>query len=146
MEVIERRKKKLREDLLFLRTNKLTLLKTTAYSPEDYLAEESKVQKELDFLIQKEQISEEAMSAVIKEVIYLSELVQDTYLYYLNANSAEKDEIIRKIFSELYYSQEGLVYKCKEGFIPLSSRFETECDPTENRTPINGLKSRRPNR
>jgi site-specific DNA recombinase len=146
METIERRKKKLREDLLFLRTNKLSLLKTSAYSPEEYLAEENNVQTELNLLMQKEQISEEAMSQVIKEVIKLSELVQNAYLYYQYANSEEKDAIMRTIFSELSYSQKGLKYKCKKGFEALSSRFETKCDPTGNRTRLPSLKSLCPNR
>ncbi len=136
METIERRKKKLREDLLYLRTNKLSLLKTTAYSPEEYLLEESKVQGELNILMQKEQISEEAMSEVVKEVIKLSELIQNAYVCYQNGDSREKEEIIRIIFSEFSYSQKGLFYKCKNGFTALSSRFETKCDLTGNRTPI----------
>ena len=146
MDTIERRKKKLREDLFYLRTNKLTLLKTTAYTPEDYLLEESKINVELNSLMQREQVSEEAMSETIKEVLYLSELLQDAYLFYINGNSAEKYEITQKIFSELSYSQKGLFYKCKDGFIALSSRFETICDSTENRTLITALRRQCPNR
>ncbi len=146
MESIERRKKKLREDLYYLRTNKLTLLKTSAYSPEDYLLEESKINTELNSLMQREQISEEAMSETIREVVYLSELLQDAYLFYENGNSAEKYEITQKIFSELSYSQKGLFYKCKDGFIALSSRFETICDPTENRTPLSRMRILCPSR
>jgi hypothetical protein len=107
IDAIERRKKKLREDLCYLRTNKLTLLKTSAYTPEDYLAEEKSVQQELNSLMMKEQVSEEAMSAVVKDVIQLSELVQNAYMYYEKAESPEKEEIVRKIFSELTYSKKG---------------------------------------
>ena len=76
------------------------------------------------------------MSLVIKEVVQLSELLQNAYLYYQYANDHEKDLIIRKIFSELRYSQNGLHFQCKNGFEALSERFETKCDLTGNRTPI----------
>ena len=143
---IEQRKKKLREDLAYLRTNKLSLMKSGVYSPEEYLFEEEKVNTELNRLVLQEVASDKKVSDAVKDIIKLSELLKDTYLYYSNAKPHEKQDIIRIIFSELKYSSKGLEYKCKNGFLPLQNRFETICDLTENRTPLPSLRRMCPNR
>ncbi len=76
------------------------------------------------------------MNAVIKDVVKLSELLESGYNWYSFANSQEKQEIIKIIFSELSLSENTLQYKCKNGFKALESRFVSECDPTGNRTRI----------
>lgn len=146
LEQIERRKKKLREDLSYMRSNKLSLLRNNVYSIDDYLKEEKQIDDELERLTRSERLSDVKMSDVVKDAIKLSELLKDAYLYYSNAKPHEKQDIIRIIFSELKYSSKGLEYKCKNGFLPLQNRFETICDPTENRTPLLSLRRIRPNR
>ena len=146
LEQMERRKKKIREDLTYLRTNKIPLLSSGVYTPVDYLAEESKLNSELTALQNEEQASDVSMAATIKEVVKLSELVKDLGFYYDLANAEEKDLIMRRIFSELTLRQNVLEFQCKTAFKSLESRFVPDCDPTGNRTRINGLKSRRPNR
>ena len=69
------------------------------------------------------------MHEVIKDLVKLSELLKDGYKWYDSADSREKEEIIRIIFSELFVSGNTLTYQCKNGFKPLQSRFNTVCDP-----------------
>ncbi|MFA6552408.1 MAG: recombinase family protein [Candidatus Paceibacterota bacterium] len=123
----ERRKRKIREDLTYLRTNKLILLKSGVYSPEEFLGEENKLNSELTILQDAEQVSDATMHEVIKDITTLSELVKNGYEHYKNANSTEKEAIIRVIFSELSLSGNTLKYKCKNGFEALQSRFDAIC-------------------
>lgn len=142
----DRKKKKIREDIAYLRSNRLNLLKTGAYSPEDYIAEEGMLNKKLGDLQDAEQTSDVAMHEVIKDVIKLSELLKDTNLYYQNANPQEKEEIIKIIFSELVISGETLSYKCSTGFQPFENRMSIFGDPTGSRTRLSSLRRMRPNR
>ena len=146
IEQMERKKRKLREDLAFLRSNKLSLLKTGAYTAEAIVAEETKLESGINALINDEHTSEVAMSETIKDIMKLSELLKNTVPYYDFANSQEKQEIIRIIFSELYLSGNTLTYKVQKGFEAFENRFISNCDPTENRTPLLALKRRCPNR
>ena len=66
----------------------------------------------------------------MKEVVKLSELLKDAYLYYQNANPQEKETVIKQIFSELTINGNTLKYKCKNGFQALESRFVASGDPT----------------
>ena len=143
---VERKKKKIREDLAYIRSNKLSLLKTGVYTPEGLMEEETKLNSELTILQNQEQSSDIAMHETMKEIQKLSELVKNVIPYYKFANPYEKEKIIRVIFSELSISQNTLNYKCKKGFECFENRFVTFCDPTENRTLITGLKTRCPNR
>ena len=143
---IERKKKKLREDLAYLRSNKLALLKSGAYTPEDYMDEEEKLNGELCELTEREQVSDEAMHETMKDVQKLSELVKNVALYYDFANPTEKEHIMRTLFSELYVSNKTLEYKVQTGLECFEDRFDAICDPTENRTLISALRRRRPNR
>lgn len=120
IELHQRQQKRIREELTYLRTNKLTLLKTGAYSPEDYLAEESKLNLALDDLSLKIQASDTSMHEVMKDLVILSELVKETYSYYFLGNPGEKKQIISLLFSELTLSGETLQFNCKKGFEFLS--------------------------
>jgi hypothetical protein len=103
LESIERQKKKLREDLGYIRANKLNLLKTGVYTPEGLLEEENKLHSELQKLQASEYISDAAMHEATKEVIKLSELLKNLYVQYEFATIAEKEEIISLLFSELSF-------------------------------------------
>jgi site-specific DNA recombinase len=133
---IDRRKRKVREDIAYIGTNKLTLLRSGAYTPEDLLAEESKLTAELNQLQTQEAASDTSMSQVIQEAIKLSELLDNVAAIYDFAESSEKESIIRAIFSELTMSEKTLQFQCKNAFKALESRFLPTCDPTGIRTPI----------
>ena len=126
----DREKKKIRDDLKYLRENKLPLLKSGVYSPVTYMEEETKLTTQITRLQDDEQISDLAMNAVISDVVKLSELLEYGSTYYEYANSDEKAEIIRIIFSELSLSQNTLQYKCRNGFKALESRFTSVCEPS----------------
>lgn len=142
---IERRKKKIREDLKYLNTNKLILLRTGAYTPEGFLEEEQKLNDELNTLKERENTSDEAMRETMEDITKLSELLKNAVPYYNFANPREKEVIIKIIFSELYISKNTLEYKLQNGFLCFENRFNAICDPTGSRTRIAGLKSRCPN-
>jgi hypothetical protein len=131
---MERRKKTIREDLAYIRSNKLSLLKTGVYSPETLLEEETKLSSELNALQNAEQASDIAMHETMKDIAKLSELIKDVVPYYGIAKPLRKEQIIRVIFSELYVSKDTLKYKLKKGFECFGNRFNAICDPTGSRT------------
>ena len=143
---IDRRKRKIREDIAYIGTNKLMLLRTGAYSPEELLAEESKLTTELNSLLSQEAASDASMSQVIKEAIKLSELLDVVATVYDSAESPDKEVIVRRIFSELTLTNNALQFKCKNGFKALEARFSLNHDPTGSRTRVTCLKSKCPNR
>jgi len=127
---IERKKRKKREDLKYLRSNKLSFLRTEVYTPEDYANEEDKLNNELIELQGQEEISDQAMHDTMKEVIKISELLKRVTEYYGFGNTNEKEYIINILFSELFISDKTLKYKLHRGIDCLSERFHAVCDPT----------------
>jgi len=101
LESLERKKKKIREDLNYIFVNKLSLLKSGVYTPENLLKEEEKLNSQLSQLKSTEDISDEAMHETMKDVIKLSELLKDVVPHYNSAVPHEKERVIRTIFSEL---------------------------------------------
>jgi site-specific DNA recombinase len=130
LEIDERKKKRIREDLAYLNANTLMLLRTGAYTAETLAAEEARLNLDLASLRDAEDASDISMEETVKDLIKLSELLKDGLVYYCNAKPREKDQIIRVIFSELTLSGNVLEYKCKNGFEPLATRFVSPCDPT----------------
>lgn len=126
---IERKKKKVREDLSYLRSNKLNLLRTGAYSPEEYHTEEERLNSELYKLNEREQTSDEAMHETMKDIKKLSELLKDITQLYDFANPHEKEDITKCIFSELHIFNNTLKYKVQTGLECLVHRFDALCDP-----------------
>jgi DNA invertase Pin-like site-specific DNA recombinase len=122
-EQIERAKRKIREDLAYLRANKLPLLKTGVYTPESLIAEEDKLETELAKLHRKEEVSDAAMHDTMEEVQNLSELIKNLIPYYEVGKPREKEQIIRKVFSELRLSQDTLEYSLKKSISFLSNRI-----------------------
>jgi hypothetical protein len=130
IESAERRKKRVREDLAYLNVNRLTLLKTGAYSAEKLVVEEATLNLELTALCDAEMASDVSMRETVNDAVRLSELLKNGYTYYSFANPEEKKKIIRVIFSELKLSGDTLDYQCRNGFQALASRFVPNCDPT----------------
>ena len=96
----DRRKKKIREDLTYLRTNKLQLLKSGVYTPEMLLEEETRLNTDLNVIQDGEIISDLSMQAVMEDILKLSELLKNGSDYYSEAKSPEKEQIVRIIFSQ----------------------------------------------
>ena len=125
----ERKKKKIREDLAYLDANRLTLLKTGAYTPEGIVVEEAKLRRELSMLEEREH-SDADVRETVKYAVRLSELLKSLCLYCSNGKSEEKEEIIRTTFSELTITENVVDYQCQTGFQFLAARFVPMCDLT----------------
>ena len=141
----ESKKKKVRAQVKYLRENKLDLLIAGTYSADTYLEEENRLQAELNTLQLDEQVSDQAMHKVIKDVVKLSELLKNAAAYWSFANSAEREQIMRVIFSELFLSENTLQFKVKKGFMSFQSRLLVMGDSTGSRTPIPALRRPCPN-
>ncbi len=128
-EKIERQKKHIREDLAYLRSNRLQLLKSGVYTLEGMAEEQSQLEAKLDELLEDEEISEAAMVEVMKDVVTLSELLKNAIPIYKLSIPHEKDRLIRLVFSELFISQNTSEYKVKKGFEAFENRFSAICDP-----------------
>ena len=127
IEQMEAKKKKLREDLAYLRGNKLTLLKTGVYTPEQIVESEIELENQINSLMENEQVSEEAMRETVKDLRKLSELLKNVIPYWKFANPVEKQSILRVIFSELIVHENTLEYKLTLGFEPFKTRFVSVC-------------------
>jgi maltooligosyltrehalose synthase len=119
----DRRKRKLREDLAYLLSHKLDLLKSGVYTPETMLAKEKRLENEIASLISNEVISEEAMRSTMKEIRKISELLNNLAIYWDFCEISEKEEITRIIFSELSLKEKTLSFKLNPGFKPFESRL-----------------------
>ncbi|MPZ29540.1 MAG: hypothetical protein GEV13_00845 [Rhodospirillales bacterium] len=127
LEANARREKKIKEDLAYLRDNRLTLLRTGAYSAEGLVAEEEQLNLQLDRM--REDAIHMPIEATINDTFKLSELIKSVAVSYSLANPSEKDQIVRVMFSELALSESSLSYQCKNGFRPLAARFLPNHDP-----------------
>jgi hypothetical protein len=125
-----RRKKKIREDLAYLEENRVTLLRSGAFTPESLVVEERKLNLHLEALKREEDASDLAIQETVDEVVKLSELLKSLAATYSAADPVEKDQIIRLVFSELILSKNTFEYKCRNGFQALESRFLPSHDPT----------------
>ena len=126
---IESKKKALRTKLAFLRSEKLSLLSSGAYTPEEYLAEEHKLDEELSSLRSDEEISDDAMAATVKEVCKLSELLKTLGMRWNYLLIDEKERIARLVFFELWMTGNVLEFSCTSGFKPIETRLSAMCEP-----------------
>lgn len=129
LEKNNRQKKKLREDLAYLRENRLSLLKTGVYSPEGLIEEEVNLVTKMEKLQEEEKLFDVSMRETHKDTVILSELLEKAYGYYDIADYFEKQQIIRIVFSELSVFQNDIKYQCKNGFQALQNRFILSCAP-----------------
>lgn len=127
---LERRRKRIREDLAYIRANKLSLLKTGVYSADSLRDEELALSSTLDSLENAEEPSESAALDVVKDTATLSELLKSLVPYYENAKSPLKEQILRILFSELSVSRNTLKYKLADEFACFEKRFDVVCDPS----------------
>ena len=112
----ERQKRKIAEDLSYLRRNRLDLLKSGVYTPESYVAEEQRLLSDQSTPQQEDCISQAALRETIKDVTRLSELLKHLVLYYEEANSPEKEAIMRCLFSELTMDENSFAHSLKNEF------------------------------
>jgi hypothetical protein len=58
LNVVERKKKKIRENMAYMRSNRLSLLQSGVYTPETFVQEEQKLEDDLKQLKTDEEVSE----------------------------------------------------------------------------------------
>jgi len=119
----ERAKKKIRDNLCYMQNNKLELLQTGVYTPHSLIKHEETLQAELKELQNIEVISDEAMFETIKEARKLSELLKNLTVQDISGSFNEKQQIVRILFSELYISDNILLYKCNPAFEAFEMRL-----------------------
>jgi hypothetical protein len=124
---IDRQKRKIQEDITYLEQNKLNLLRTGVYTPESFLESLQELNSKYAHLERQELTTNASVLETVEKVKELSELLKNLTLYDFIANPAEKDEVTRYIFSELYFSENNLQYKCKNGFEALEKRLVSSC-------------------
>lgn len=124
-EAQERRQKTLREDLAYLSDNRLTLLRTGAYTPEAIALEEARLTQAL-VQAEEEPCSAPALREALSEVLKLSELLKTAQPYYEMANPAQKEQIARLVFSELSMFENTLEFRCTNGFRAFERRVLSE--------------------
>lgn len=123
LEALNKQRKRVYDDLDYLQTNKITLLRTNTYTIQQFGEDVVKLQKELDEIEEKSKAYKEATMDMLKYVINFSELVKEAKLYYENALDTEKRDITLSVFSELTFHNGNLSnFKAKEGFAALFNR------------------------
>ena len=130
----ERKRRKIREDLEYLRNNRLVLLKSGVYTPEMYLEEEQKLNQGLEGLQEEEIISDKELAETIKQTVLLSQLLKNLETIYEASDIDEKEEIMRTLFVELYVSEKGVDFQPKTEFRVFKNREIVSSAPGRNRT------------
>ena len=130
----DNRKKKLSEDLTYLQANKITLLKTGVYTLQAIVDEERKLETAISNIANTEHVSATEIHETVQNVYKLSELLKDFIPQWEYANSYEKEDLIKIMFSELSVSENTLDYKVTKGLVPIQSRFFSLCAGGETRT------------
>lgn len=95
---IERRKYTIRENLSYMRENRLLLLRQGVYTPESYVREEQTLSAELDSLQKDESHNDITAHELVVDLVKLSELLNNAYLYYQFANAHEKESVVELSF------------------------------------------------
>ncbi|MEM7242952.1 MAG: recombinase family protein [Pseudomonadota bacterium] len=127
----ERQKVALKEDLTYLRKNQLSLLRTGVYSPETLQEErETKEQKLVELATSADGLVVK-MRALIKDVLKYSELLNNVTELYDLAKPLEKDELLKKVSSELLIDQNTAQLSPQIGLEPVFCLKKPTCEPTE---------------
>ena len=101
--------------------NKLTLLKSGVYSPEDYQKEELNLVKKLNSL--NEVPKQVNLKEVLETALHFSELSKTVHITYLFGKTPQREEITSIMFSELNLFDYTLSYKGRNGFRIFESPF-----------------------
>ena len=128
---IERKKRRIREDLKYIDTNRTLLLRTGAFTLERLVAEETRLKVELETLQTTEMISDEALRDTMKEVSAISELLNAAKSLFEKANTPERERIGRVLFSELRVFGNTLQHRVTIGMKPFEARLTSVSGPIE---------------
>ena len=99
-----------------------------AYSPDALAGERSLLEEKLDALTEQEGQSEAAMRALVKDVLKISELLNNLTELYGLATPAEKEQIVRKVSSELLIDENTAQLSPRNGLEPVFRLKISNCE------------------
>ena len=117
---------KILDDLDYLAKDKLSLLRTGVYTPQQILEEEGRLSISLEDVKTKINAYSDSAKAMLDYVIAFSELVKNASEYYLYGLDTEKRDLVVQVFSELYIENGELKYVAKYGYDALLKRFDAQ--------------------
>ena len=112
----------LRSDLSYLEDSRLSLLKSGAYTPEQLVTEQERLNKEIGETDNAEVPDDTSLREIIDDTVKLSELVKVVAEYYEKGKTDLRERIARIVISELRVAQDTLEYIAETGFAPLKAR------------------------
>lgn len=116
----ERRRIRIQEDLEYLRDHKVTLLRSDAYSPEEYRQECERLESNLSEIERELELPADLIAEIHHQAISTSELLKNARLWFDLALDKEKHGIVISVFSELVFKDRELAQvSLKKGFAAL---------------------------
>jgi site-specific DNA recombinase len=118
-------RKRVHEDMDYLKKNKISLLRHNTMSPKEYRDDYSRLEVELEDIGDKLKVLELKEKEMVEYILTFSELVKMGAEYYKYALDTERLNIISKVFSELIICDKKLKdFEAKDGFQALFSRHK----------------------
>ncbi len=123
IETLQKRQRRIYEDIDYINQNKITLLRTATFTPQQLNDDITRLQQELEDVESLMSAQKESTMEMLQYVITFSELVKNAQLYYKHALDTEKRDVSIQVFSELNFHNGNLAnFKTKEGFSALFNR------------------------
>lgn len=121
---LERTFDRARDDLAYLKRERVTLLRTGAMDPETFASELQRLELELQDLGKKLEETKESAEQMLKTILEFSELIKMANLYYEHGLDQERHEILTQVFTELTLSNDQFSFLPKDGYLKLFQRHE----------------------
>ena len=115
---------KILSDFDYLAKDKLSLLRTGVYTPQQILEEEGRLTILLEQAKSKINVYSLSAKAMLDYVIAFSELVKNASTYFQYALDTEKRELTVQVFTELYVENGEIKFVAKYGYDVLLKRFD----------------------
>ncbi len=111
-------------DYDYLIKDKLNLLRTGVFTPEQVKEEEVRLKVLVEGIQARLDANVVSTQVMLDYVIAFSELIKNKSEYFIHALDSEKRGLIKQVFYELSYQDGELKYKAKPGFEELLRRFD----------------------
>lgn len=124
-----RKAKALRDELSYLRENKLALLRAGVYTPDEFIVEEIRKNQALEECKSEAATETQQGTDILHIAPKVSELLKRVHFYWDMVDSDVKEEIARTLFSELSVSQNTLQCKVIAELAPFQNQSLSYCAP-----------------
>ncbi len=121
---LERTFERVRDDLAYLKRERVTLLRTGAMDPETFASEVQRLELESQEVQKRIGEARESEEEMLKTVLEFSELIKMANLYYKHALDQERHEILTQVFTELALSNDEFTFIPKGGYLKLFQRHD----------------------